>query len=554
MYTFRKEKLVTYFALFLISALLVSCFGTYISKIGDHLLSGYAEKNYSFSFLVKGAIWLFSTLSCFGVSVLGTRLILRSPGLPQFLKGKVGWKNFALVFILFYIIAFVRYRFLGIPDFLTYGDQLYYWANVNFWQNGHFSMADYIAKVTCTFRGVYCLVPANIAQLFGNWFRIDPLYFYFGITTLFSALLVCYLIPQLYKVLSNRTCELWQMLVFLVLFLIIWNWMLVNVLSDLFGITFYLAGVVFALRFSKEKNILQLVLGAVFFYLSISFRLAYLYGVYGILLVFAAKGIVAIIRAINARDFRAKYGDLKRILRSALCVFLVVISLLAVSYPQIVYNEANGNRGIFAYDSKDSVIPGYTLAETSASMAISSTFVLSPIGFWPDSQIQSIKLSQYKLEDYLHMDQLLELFMSNPLDTVIYIGKKLFEGFNVQLNAIYLWSSPGALAPVWGRMALSFINYSVIFCCIYSFFKAKYTKAEILFLILNFATLIAPQLILHIEWRYFIIGYIGIYYCFIFKFLPLLSGKLDEAKAGKFFMRLAGYLYLCFWISQSMHL
>jgi hypothetical protein len=179
--------------------------------------------------------------------------------------------------------------------------------------------------------------------------------------------------------------------------------------------------------------------------------------------------------------------------------------------------------------------------------------VLSPIGFWPDSQIQSIKLSQYKLEDYLHMDQLMELFMSNPLDTMIYIGKKLFEGFNVQLNAIYLWSSPGALAPIWSRMVLSFINYSVIFCCIYSFFKAKYTKEEILFLILNFITLIAPQLILHIEWRYFIIGYIGIYYCFIFKFLPLLSGKPDEKRAGKFLIRLSGYLYLCFWISQSMH-
>jgi hypothetical protein len=544
---------ITLLALFLMSALFVSCFGIYISKIGDSLLSGYTEKKYTLSFLVKGAIWLFSTLFCFGVGILLTHFILRPHQLPRFLKGAVNWKHFALAFILFYIIAFVRYRFLGIPDFLTYGDQLYYWSNIDFWQNGHFSMVDYIEKVRCTFRGVYCVVPANIAQLFGGWFHIDPLYFYFGITTLFSALLVCYIFPKLYSVLSNRTCELWQMLVFLALFLIFWNWMLVNVLSDLFGITFYLAGLVFVLRFSKEKRIVQLVLGAVFFYLSVSFRLAYQYGVYGILLVFAVKGIVALIRAIKAREFRAKFGGTKRILRSALCVILVLISLLTVSYPQIVFNDAKGHLGIMAYDSKDSVIPGYTLAETSASMAISSTLVLSPIGFWPDSQIQSIKLSQYKLEDYLHMDQLMELFMSNPLDTMIYIGKKLFEGFNVQLNAIYLWSSPGALAPIWSRMVLSFINYSVIFCCIYSFFKAKYTKEEILFLILNFITLIAPQLILHIEWRYFIIGYIGIYYCFIFKFLPLLSGKPDEKRAGKFLIRLSGYLYLCFWISQSMH-
>jgi hypothetical protein len=329
--------------------------------------------------------------------------------------------------------------------------------------------------------------------------------------------------------------------------------MLVNVLSDVFGITFYLAGLVFALSFYRKKRLLHLILAAVFLYLATSFRLAYIYGVYGIVLAFTVKGLNAIIRSIRDKEFQTKYASLRHVLRSFVCVALVVISVLIISYPQILFNQSTGHKGITSYDSEGSVVPGYTLAESSASKSISSLFVLSPIGFIPDRQIQSIKLSQYTLEDNLHMDQLLELFMSNPLDTMILIGKKLFEGFNVQLNSVYLWSNPESLAPLWSRQVLSYINYSVIFCCIYSFFQTKYSKVEILFLSLNFLTLIAPQLILHIEWRYFIIGYLGIYYCFVFKFLPFIESNRELGNASKFLIRLSGYIYMCFWISKSMH-
>jgi len=553
MKSLKKETLIILLALFLLSAIFISGFSHYINKVSESILGKSQSVSIIKSFFLKGIIWFFLTMITFGFSLLLYKLILKASALPRFLYTKVSWKHFAILFLFFYMIAFIRYRFIGIPDFLEYGDQVYYWTNIDFWQNGHFSMADYIDKLHPTFRGVYCIVPSNIAFALGRWFHVDPQYFYFVITTFLSAALVAYIIPKLYRLLSNHDCELWHLLLFVALFLVYWNWMLVNVLMDVFGITFYLAGLVFVLSFSREKKLYQLVLGSVFLYLSTSFRLAYQYGVYGILIVFAIKYIIAVKQAIKSNEFRAKYANAKYILRSAICILLVVISVLVVSYPQILFNKANGHNGITCYDSNDSVVAGYSLAETSANMSISSTFVLSPIGFQPDAQIQSIKLSEYTLDDNLQMSQLLELFMSNPLDTMILVGKKLFEGFNVQLNAIYLWSAAGELAPLWSRHILSYINYAVIFCCIYSLFKAKFTKMEIIFLALNFVTLIAPQLILHIEWRYFIIGYIGIYYCFIFKFIPLLVQNRNESSANRFLIRLSGYVYLCFWISRSMH-
>jgi len=549
----KKETLLILLALFFLSAIFVSGFSHYINKVSDSILENSQNASIVKSFFLKGIIWLFLTSTTFGSCLLFYKLIMKASALPRFLHAKVSWKHFAILFLFFFMIAFIRYRFIGIPDFLEYGDQVYYWTNIDFGQNGHFSMADYINKIHVTFRGVYCIVPSNIAFTLGKWFHVDPLYFYFLITTFLSAALVSYIIPKLYQLLSNHDCELWHLLLFVVLVLIFWNWMLVNVLMDVFGITFYLAGLVFILSFSREKKLFQLVLGSVFFYLSTSFRLAYQYGVYGFLIAFAIKYIITVSKAIKANEFRAKYANVKYMMRSAICILLVVLSVLVVSYPQILFNKANGHSGITCYDSNDSVIAGYSLAETSANISISSTFVLSPIGFLPDAQIQSIKLSKYALADNLQMSQLLELFMSNPLDTMILVGKKLFEGFNVQLNAIYLWSAANELAPLWSRHLLSYINYVVIFCCIYSLFKAKFTNMEIIFLAINFITLIAPQLFLHIEWRYFIIGYIGIYYCFIFKFIPLLVQNRNEASASRFLIRLSGYVYLCFWISRSMH-
>ena len=153
------------------------------------------------------------------------------------------------------------------------------------------------------------------------------------------------------------------------------------------------------------------------------------------------------------------------------------------------------------------------------------------------------------------MPELLRIFTSQIMDTILIIGKKLFLGFDTKVWVAY----PDTPFQHDSRFALfSLLNYFVMGTAVYIIFmKAKLLniREKVLWFVL-FAVLIMPQTWMHVEYRYFLVGYIMMYYMVFFKAGELFKSErknVGVVKLTHYLLFMDIYIYLSQLISWTMY-
>lgn len=466
------------------------------------------------------------------------------------------WYVFPLWMIL-YLYAVVQYK-IGIPNYLEFGDQIYYWNidlfKQNVWNPFSIEWAEYVASLTLTFRGYWCHMFPSFAQTAGNWFHWDPVYFYLLAPSAAIAWLTAYVFPTMYSLANQKKASVLQVLISLVLILFFWNGTLTAVLTDLIGVVFFLSGIVFVLQFAKTVKWKYALGAGLCLSIACNYRTAYQYGIYVFILMLVIvkvrqlggiKGVRTLLK--HKRKFPLKHAS------GFLCF---AIGFLLVAFPQYQINQAKGYASLLPYDCDGAWMYGNnpadsTLMESSANQTLNVAYTGYPIAV-EDKQMFVIKDQLYDRNDFLRSPQILGAYANSPLDSMQYLAKKLLLAFDVKSNVSYPNSIPWNKTP---GMIFSFLNYFTLISGCYIFCVGQdIKKQDRLFMLMTFLGLTLPQMFVHVEWRYFISMYFLLYYFFSYHFVGSYATEIGQLlKRKNYLVVLTVSLFLCFIISFGIY-
>ena len=483
-------------------------------------------------------------------------LLIRGVTIPAFLLKEIRPLHILLLFILLYGFFLLKYYIIGISNFLVYGDQCWYWQHTDLWSGWSFNVTNYINTFNATFRGYLCGLPSSIAHAIGSRLGIDPVPIYFFFSNSILAICLGWALPTINRVMTKQASKVYQLIALTVIFFIFWSRQSLYVSMDLTSFGFFITGLAFALLFLEKRKISHAALSGLLLSASISFRTTYLYGIAALSLVGVVYGLIQLFRMIQRKSFMSTIREYKKIfVKSIIGGTVAILTFLSVCIPQMQINTALEHPGLFPYDS------GYreydSLVEFHANLSFVSNFVLWPNSLSPDSQTNLIKTRYYDTSTHLSIKKVFDVFITNPLDTSIFIGKKLFEGFDMRANIGYVDENFHHSYKYTSRFNLyGFINYFLLICGLYTIIKYKKTIFEKTVLWTMFFSLVLTQTIMVVEQRYYIIGYFILYCSFIFRFIPAYIDEgrhLKYKQDDKFLFVLVFFMYLAFWISNTFY-
>lgn len=394
----------------------------------------------------------------------------------------------------------------------------------------------------------------SLAQTAGNWFHLDPVYFYLLAPSAAIAWLTAYVFPNLYLLVNGKKANVLQVFISLVLILFFWNGTLTAVLADLMGVVFFFSGILFVLQFVKTVKWRYALGAGICLSIACNYRTAYQYGIYVFLLsllivkVQRLGGIkVLYVQLKHKREFPKKH---------AVGLLCMVIGFLLVAFPQYQINQAKGHNSFFPYDCEGAWVSGdnpadATLMESSANQSINVGYTGYPIVV-ADEQMFVIKDQLYARNDFLQVPQILGAYANSPLESLQYIAKKLLLAFDVKINASYPNSLPWNKTP---GMVFSFLNYFILISGCYIFCVGQDIKTQDrLLMLMTFLGLTLPQMFVHVEWRYFISMYFLLYYFFAYHFVGSYATENGQLlKRKNYLVVLTISLFLCFVTSFGIY-
>lgn len=516
---------------------------TYLDLCSDiddeEILTIYPFANAILPLFLRLAIYGSIIVVCFVVLALGCYwFVIRGLKLPQLLRSYIPKTHFFPLWILLYGYAVTQYK-IGIPNFLESGDQTYYWIR-SLLNNGRWDPV-YLAETQVSFRGYLCHLFPTISKVVGEAFSIDPLYIYFIFTSSSVSWLVAYVLPGLYESLTGQKATYVQVLVSLAVFLFFWNGTLTAVLVDLFGAVAFISGMLFALKFWKEKNLRFAVFVGLFWAIACNYRTAYQYEIMVVCLVAIAYQIMVLLKRSRNRTFG---GD---IVNSKLFIFGLICALLSftlVSLPQLQINLAREHTGLLPFDDNNGLARGSSNSIYYTGYPISVT----------DGHMLSMKTQLYDGSERLTIPQVFSVYTNSPLESLTYIGKKLLMAFDTKTNITY----PEGIN--WrGSIGLifSFLNYFVLGSAMYIVFKGKRTNnLERVIFLLFFVGLVLPQMFVHVEWRYFLSTYILLYFFFAYHFVGevfLEPGNSRYLIEENYFSYILTLIFMAFTVSLTIY-
>ena len=464
-------------------------------------------------------------------------------------------KVFFILWGCLYLFAVMQYL-IGIPNYLTYGDQPYYW-NFALIRDGRWDVG-LIAAEIYTPRGYLTSLLPNISKIIGTYFDIDPVYIYLIFPSAAIAWLSADIVPSLYEQLTNKKSTYFQVIVFTAVYLFFWNGYLTAALSDMYGAVAFLGGTVYALKaYHLPKKTTSFFLCGLCWAVACSFRIAYQYII--LLLIFYAVlvKLIALYRLKKSGMMPQNHGATARRIMSG--VFCAILAFVLVSLPQLQINLERGHIGLLPYDydeawtSMDGTEPA-SVMEWSANVTIADTYMGWPYGVASDDQMLTMKPQMYDQKEMLSIPQLLSVYARSPIETLVYIAKKLVLAFDVKTSVNY----PNVLN--WRGstgLVFSLLNYTVLGSALYFVFAGKQlTKRERILCGLFFAGMVLPQMFLHVEWRFFMATYILLYMFFAYHFVgEVLANrqKCSELLTSNFLVYLDAAIIVAYTISLTIY-
>lgn len=441
------------------------------------------------------------------ILLVSVNLILKNNKIhvPKFLRREVRISDIFWVWLLLYLISIISYKVIGIPNYLQIGDEYSYW-NSPLLHNGEINLK-YLASAF-SFRGYWCYVFPAVSRGIGSILHVDCILVYLLFPSFFISVLSTFILPNLKKILCNKSAMVLEPVCFLLVFLYSWFYCLTSVLMDLFGLVTLFACILCLLFFNKKGKFVYASIAGVMGAISCSFRLANIYVIYGFVIVLIAGKLIRKVKKWNGKfSFDKHFG---------MGIVIGVVSFLLIMTPQFIINSERGHFGFLPYDG-DEALDGRSLIATSADVSLTTGSVANPM-YVSDDQMLTMKPRLYDTNTPLTMTQEFDVFAESPLESFMYISKKILIGFDRKTNVAYPYTTPDWRSGC--GMIFSFVNYFVLFSGMYILiFTSKVTKNEKKIAILLFLTNVLPQTLTHMEWRYIIATYTMIYYVFAFHYM-----------------------------------
>lgn len=461
-----------------------------------------------------------------GIFLILTLIIYTIFNFLNFIVKNIKIRNFLLeytpkkVFLLLYLIVCMSLTISVLGNLIpkTYfvenskdviWDQAWYWTMGGFLKNFQFkNLLD-----PFTFRGYFSYLPMTLSQIINDLFQIrfNKYWSFYMINSFLIVLFLSYIIPEIYNRLTKKNVKNYQIIIIFFLFSFFWRGVYYSVLSDMFGVVTFFGSILMFLNYIDEnKNISAFLSGVLITIASLS-RTNYKFGIYIIIVIFVLK---------YGFKFLTNFIKLKN--KFFVYFFLGVI---LISIPQAIINSKRGHIGLFPYDNDKNLL------QTHINNSLEKTLVyIYPYKLSPDNTAKKLKNNFTK--EWVNVNQVFSLFISNPLDTIILIAKKTFYSIDLKTPEMY----PSNYKSYTGVYFFSFFNYWIFLTGIYLLKKRRYrekyfSKKELLLGSILILVFTFPQLILAIEWRFFIIFYLIAYYIFSFKFTEIIQNeKFDKFK------------------------
>lgn len=438
-----------------------------------------------------------------------------------------------MFFILYTLISlYVSYKFLsntlpkGIYSPKPYtgfaGDQAYYWKLGEYFIKGQYGE---LLKKSLTFRGYVTFIVPAFVQMIGSYLKINSHWLFTMVNNFFIIILLTYIIPEIHNQISDKKTKNYHILILFFIFSFFWKAVYYSILFDIFGVTFLLWMI---LKILKLKNKKDIFLAGVFGGIAALCRGNY---VWTIVILFLAKILYELFKN-------------KKI--SLMNIFLFWLGVILICLLQIKINYDLGHIGLFTFDRVGSYVPDEKLIVYLINESMRNSFLSYPMTIG-DKTSQQI-LINFSQGTRLTMNQILSAFIYSPIETIIVIVKKIILALDTRTNETY----PSEL---WNLTFFSLVNYFIIATSIFFIKNKLFTKKEKILGILLFVSAILPQTIMTVEWRYYIVLYLMVYYIFVFKFVSLVEQKekFSELKKEGYF-KFVPFMIVIFFVISSYYL
>lgn len=505
----------------------------------DNIISLYDDKTDARVTIINCIVFAFAMTSIAALLMLLFWVFL-SGRLEKGLPGKeYGIWSFVTLTVLFFIWSIVAFNY-GIEEYSSgYGDQGFYWSEGN-------SINPFIAakNLVLPHRGYLCTWISSICIRLGNFFGFAGEIIWILFLCILHGFFFGYAFPRIYEILSEgKKVKAYQIAGMAVIYTVgPFGYLLTGKLGDAPGYLFFFLAV-WAILESREKGLRYCFMSGLFIAISISHRMTYKHALYsGLFCVF----VYWIVKAIKTKHFLSLY-HIK-------IVIMFVLGILVISLPQIYGNLSKGVFSIFPY-----TFEGTNQAISTASWGLQAgTLVFGyPYGATDPSFIKMAgREGLVNYGDGYSLMTVLSVLSSQWLDTVVYIFKKLFFGFSPIRDISYgsiITGYPNSFPYVHATKfaIISMFYYLLCGCSVYLLLiknKLFALKEKILFSLIFF-TLLLPQTFVHVEHRYFLPGYMIIYYIVCYTLMPLGSNYKDDSnwsgkieKASKMIMFVSLYV------------
>ena len=475
-----------------------------------------------------GIYILLSILIYIGIMIIFVKKKITSKRI-DFLNSYSPLKMFFIIYILISLYVSYKFIFNTLPKSIYingefFGDQRYYWELGTFLFKGQYTE---ILKRSYTFRGYITFTIPAIAQMLGHYLNINSHWIFTMINNFFISILLAYIIPEIYNQLSNKKAKNYQILILFFIFSFFWKGVYYAVLFDIFGAVFLLWMI---LKILKQKNKKDVFLAGIFGGIATLCRGNY---VWAVIILFLVKIVYELFKN-------------KKI--SLMNIFLFWSGIILICLPQVKINYDLGHIGLFTFDKIGSYkpVPDEKVTVFLINESMRNFFLTYPMGLG-DRTSQQI-LINFSQGARLNMNQILSAFIYSPIETIIVILKKIFLALDTRTNESY----PKDLRNL---TFFSLVNYFIIATSLFFTKNKVFTKKEKLLGISLFISAILPQTIMNVEWRYYIVLYLMVYYVFVFKFVSLVEQKekFSELKKEGYF-KFISFAIVIFFVISSYYL
>ena len=218
-----------------------------------------------------------------------------------------------------------------------------------------------------------------------------------------------------------------------------------------------------------------------------------------------------------------------------------ILGIVLVCLPQVKINYEKGHIGLFTFDRKgswsyeinnDLTKSNETLADELMNDSLTHSFIGWPYAK-PDATAQKIKKNfSGDINTRISLIQGISAYTVNPIDSIIIIVKKIFLGLNIKTPDVYPETPYRSNS---NSYIFSLLNYFIIATSFYFIGNKKikkilFSKKEIILGSVLILLYILPQLLFHVEWRFYIILYLMNYYIFSFKIEEYLRDKENDKR------------------------